>query len=48
MDKEKRKDYTGKILSKILNRLRMLDFLFFLKSVKRFERINGRDQPGMK
>jgi hypothetical protein len=35
MDKEKNKDYTGKILSKIQNRFRLLDFLAFLDSIKR-------------
>jgi hypothetical protein len=46
MDKGKNKDYTGKILSKIQNRLRLLDFLAFLASIKRFERTNGREPTG--
>ena len=46
MDKEKKKNYTGKILLKIQNRLRLLDFLAFLDSIKRFERTNGREPTG--
>jgi hypothetical protein len=43
MDKEKKKDYTGKILSKIQNRSQLLEFLGFLGSIERFERTNGRE-----
>jgi hypothetical protein len=46
MDKGKKKDYTGKILSKIQNRLQLLEFLDFLESIKRFKPINGREPTG--
>ena len=39
----KKKDYTGKMLSKIQNRLQLLEFLDFLESIKRFKLTNGRE-----
>jgi hypothetical protein len=42
MDKEKKKDYTKRFLSKIKNRAQVLEFLGFLDSIKRFGRTNGR------
>ena len=42
MDKEKKKDDTGKILSEFKIRLKLLEFLAFVESVKRFELTNGR------
>ena len=42
MDKEKKKDDTGKILSEFKIRLKLMEFLAFVESVKRFELTNGR------
>jgi hypothetical protein len=42
MEKEKRKNDAGKILSEFKIRVKLLDFLAFVESVKRFEQSNGR------
>jgi preprotein translocase subunit Sss1 len=42
MDNEKKKDNTGKNLSEFKNRLKLLEFLAFVESVRRFELTNGR------
>ena len=42
MDKEKKKDDIGKILSELQHRLQMMKYFAFVESVKSFERTNGR------
>lgn len=42
MEKEKKKDDAGKILLEFKIRLKLLEFLAFVESVKRFELTNGR------
>jgi hypothetical protein len=42
MEKEKKKNGAGKILSEFKIRVKLLEFLAFVESVKRFEQTNGR------
>jgi hypothetical protein len=42
MGKEKKKNGAGKILSEFKIRVKLLEFLAFVDSVKRFEQTNGR------
>ena len=43
MEKEKKKNSNGKILSEIQDRLMVLEYMAFVGSIKRFEQTNGRE-----